>query len=291
MYSGKLSWLICGFGLDFKTKSVQNRILCFWRGRILQRKSIRDERLFSSRDISDHRNILDVSSGCGSSRHGNFSRFPIFPVRNANFVQIENQFSCRHLDMFVQKLDCSFEEDRWFLQTLLFSGDTFCVENLIRGAENKPIDPSRSGWNMKLIYAVIFTVSCESWCASFSVLSNLVENFLFMVLMKGHMAPADACAPILHHFWGNRMSPTVHWSKLEYCVAILWYHEQEHCAGIRIRFFQKSHLVESIYKRDFLLVLDLHAISDHWVIMKKIQNRIRLINSSVRLCVILNKKT
>jgi hypothetical protein len=49
-------------------------------------------------------------------RDHNLSRFAIFPIRNANFVQIENQFSCTLLAYLVQ-------EHSRYLQTLLFLKD------------------------------------------------------------------------------------------------------------------------------------------------------------------------
>jgi hypothetical protein len=40
-------------------------------------------------------------------------RFAIFPVRNAKFVEIKNQFSCSWLDVFIQILDCSMAKCLW----------------------------------------------------------------------------------------------------------------------------------------------------------------------------------
>jgi hypothetical protein len=68
----------------------------------------------------------------------------IFPVRNANFVWIEHQFSDTPLNVFFQILFCSLQERSGYLQTLLFLRHTFRFENLVRMAKNERIHPAAS---------------------------------------------------------------------------------------------------------------------------------------------------
>jgi hypothetical protein len=67
------------------------------RVRILRRQDIRGKRFSSSRDTSDHRNMFQLSRysvmgrpAAHRHRDHNPSRPAIFPVRNADFIQIEN---------------------------------------------------------------------------------------------------------------------------------------------------------------------------------------------------------
>jgi hypothetical protein len=62
----------------------------------------------------------------------NCLRLATFPVQDANFVQIENQFSQTGLDVFIQIMDCSLEERSGCLQTLLFFGTLFVLVILSR---------------------------------------------------------------------------------------------------------------------------------------------------------------
>jgi hypothetical protein len=70
-------------------------------------------------------------------RYDNFPRLAIFPVRDANFVQVEDEFSCTPLNMFIPILDCSVKEHSGYLQMLLFLRDTFRVDDVVGMAKNK----------------------------------------------------------------------------------------------------------------------------------------------------------
>jgi hypothetical protein len=50
----------------------------------------------------------------------NYSRFAIFSVRDANLIEIENQFGSTALYMFVQIPNCSLKEPFRHFETLLF---------------------------------------------------------------------------------------------------------------------------------------------------------------------------
>jgi hypothetical protein len=74
---------------------------------------------------------------------GGVARFAIFPVRNTNFVETENQFSRTSLDVFFKILDCSMGKRLWYFQTLLFVRDTFHTDDLVEGMNNKQIPQPR----------------------------------------------------------------------------------------------------------------------------------------------------
>jgi hypothetical protein len=62
---------------------------------------------------------------------GNFPRFAIFPVRDANIFEMENQFDFTALYMSVKIPNCSLEKRSWDLPTLLFLWGTCCLTGLI----------------------------------------------------------------------------------------------------------------------------------------------------------------
>jgi hypothetical protein len=71
-------------------------------------------------------------------------RLAIFPIRKANFIEIEHQFGYTPLDVFFQILDCPPQEHSGHLQTLLFLMGTFRFEDLVRIATNERIHPAAS---------------------------------------------------------------------------------------------------------------------------------------------------
>jgi hypothetical protein len=81
-----------------------------------------------------------------AERHAddNFSRFAIFPIQNIKFAEIENQFRCTPLNVFIQIPNCSVEEDSQDLHILLFFGDTFRSDDFLGAAKNKRMYPSPS---------------------------------------------------------------------------------------------------------------------------------------------------
>jgi hypothetical protein len=68
----------------------------------------------------------------------------IFPIRNANFLQIEYQFNHTPLNVSFQIVDCSLQEHSGYLQTLLFLRGTFRFEDLVRMAKNQRIHAAAS---------------------------------------------------------------------------------------------------------------------------------------------------
>jgi hypothetical protein len=126
-----------GFASDFMIKSVPNQTPCFLSCSRTEGESydvimqgVSDspaetqwitEIYFTFRDIPwciMSRLVAHVH------RYRNFSRLAIFPVRNANFVQTENQFGRTALNVFIEILHCSFEAHPRYVQTLLFLAGT-----------------------------------------------------------------------------------------------------------------------------------------------------------------------
>jgi hypothetical protein len=64
-------------------------------------------------------------------------RLVIFSVREANFLQIEDQFGHTALDMFIQILHCSVKKQSGYSQTLLFLRDTCGLDDFVGMAKNK----------------------------------------------------------------------------------------------------------------------------------------------------------
>jgi hypothetical protein len=85
-------------------------------------------------------------------RYDDVPRFTIFPIRNTNFVEIENQFSCTSLNVFFQILDYSVKEPLWCLQALLSLNDTFHVDDLIGVTKSKQIHPAPSDCSLELAH-------------------------------------------------------------------------------------------------------------------------------------------
>jgi hypothetical protein len=56
------------------------------------------------------------------------------------------------------------------------------------------------------------------------------------------VTPSHSRVPITHDFVDTRMPSPPSWSRLEYYVPLLRYHEDGRSAGLRIRFLEKSHL-------------------------------------------------
>jgi hypothetical protein len=110
--------------------------------------------------------------------------FAIFPVRNTNFVKIENQFSCTSPNVFIQTVDCSVEERSRCLQTLLFLRDAFRLDDLLGLTKNKQIDPPPINWNLELIGTVMLEFLFRDWRVPFGVLSNPVKNVLFAISIQ-----------------------------------------------------------------------------------------------------------
>jgi hypothetical protein len=77
-------------------------------------------------------------------RSENFPRLAIFPARDANSVQIEDQFSHTPLNMLIQILDCLVEVRSEYLQTLLFLRETFRLADFLGMAKDKRIHPAAS---------------------------------------------------------------------------------------------------------------------------------------------------
>jgi hypothetical protein len=44
-------------------------------------------------------------------RYDNLPRFAILPIRNANFIQVKDEFGDTPLDVFIQILYCSVEKN------------------------------------------------------------------------------------------------------------------------------------------------------------------------------------
>jgi hypothetical protein len=82
--------------------------------------------------------------------YDNSSRFVILSIRNAHFVEIENQPIVTPLDGFIQILDCSMEEGSRYLEMLLFLSDAFWLDDLCGVAKNKRLYPAPSDWSLKL---------------------------------------------------------------------------------------------------------------------------------------------
>jgi hypothetical protein len=68
----------------------------------------------------------------------------IFPIRNANLLQIEHQFTHTPLNAFFQILFCSLQNHSRYLQTLLFLMGTFRFEDMARMAKNERIHAAAS---------------------------------------------------------------------------------------------------------------------------------------------------
>jgi hypothetical protein len=68
--------------------------------------------------------------------HDQLSGFAIFPIRNTKCVEIENQFRCAFLDVFIQILDGSVEDRCGYLRALLFLGTLFIKNKRINLAAN-----------------------------------------------------------------------------------------------------------------------------------------------------------
>jgi hypothetical protein len=77
-------------------------------------------------------------------RDDNFPRLGIFPVRDATFIQNENQFSPTPLDVFIQILDSSVEQHSDYTQALLLFRDIFGLSDFVGKAKNKQIHPAGS---------------------------------------------------------------------------------------------------------------------------------------------------
>jgi hypothetical protein len=77
-------------------------------------------------------------------RDENFPRLAIFPVRDAKFVRIEDQFSHTPVDVLIQLLDCDVKEHFEYLETLLFLRDTFRLDDFVAMAKKKRIHTAAS---------------------------------------------------------------------------------------------------------------------------------------------------
>jgi hypothetical protein len=117
-------------------------------------------------------------------RHDNFSGVTIFPIRNASFLEIENQLGRTPLNVFIQTLDCSVEERSRYLQTLLLLRNTFHLDELLATEKNKQIDPVQSYWTLDLTLAVMFDLLFRNRCVTFGVLFSRVNNLAFTILIK-----------------------------------------------------------------------------------------------------------
>jgi hypothetical protein len=76
--------------------------------------------------------------------YDNFPRLAIFPVRDANFGQIERQSRHTSLAVFISILDCSVKKHLGYLQTLLLLRDIFLLDDFVEIAKNKRIRPAAS---------------------------------------------------------------------------------------------------------------------------------------------------
>jgi hypothetical protein len=70
-----------------------------------------------------------LTKHCGG--HHDCFRFAVFPILDANFVEIEHQFDYQALYVFVQILTYSLEKRSRYLRALLFLRATFCLDDLI----------------------------------------------------------------------------------------------------------------------------------------------------------------
>jgi hypothetical protein len=84
------------------------------------------------------------------SRDDNDLCLASFPVRNANFIQIEQQFNQKPLDVFISIMDCSLEEHSGYLQTLPFLRDSFRVDNWVGRTKNKRIHHAAREWKFQV---------------------------------------------------------------------------------------------------------------------------------------------
>jgi hypothetical protein len=74
----------------------------------------------------------------------NFLSFAVFPIRDANFVEIEYQFGYTSLYILEQILNHSLQKRSRYLQALLFLWPTCCLDYFIRIPKNEGIYPSSS---------------------------------------------------------------------------------------------------------------------------------------------------
>jgi hypothetical protein len=74
----------------------------------------------------------------------NFLRCAVFPIRDADFVEIKHQFGYTSLRVLVQILNYSFEKHSRYLRALFFLWSTCCVDYRIRIPKNEGIYPSSS---------------------------------------------------------------------------------------------------------------------------------------------------
>jgi hypothetical protein len=120
-------------------------------------------------------------------RDDNFLRFAVFPIRDANIVEIEHQFDSTALYVIVRILSSSLEKSSRYLQTLFFLRDTFFSEYCLRMSKNEGICRSSSRFDLELRRTIIRDFSSRDWCVLFCVLLNSVEDLVFTISVEGDM--------------------------------------------------------------------------------------------------------
>jgi hypothetical protein len=111
----------------------------------------------------------------------------VFPIRDANFVEIKHQFRHPALYRRVQILNYSLEKRSRYLRALPFLRVTCCFDNLSRMPKNEGICLSSSRFDLELRRTIIHDFSSRDWCILFCVLLNPVEDLLFTILVHGDM--------------------------------------------------------------------------------------------------------
>jgi hypothetical protein len=116
-----------------------------------------------------------------------FLHFVVFPIRDANFVEIEHQVGYTAMYGIVQILDCSLSKPSGYLRALLFLGGAFCLDNAVRMSKNQGIHLSSSKFHLKFSRTIIYDFCFRDWSVLSCVMSNSIADLLFAILVEGGM--------------------------------------------------------------------------------------------------------
>jgi hypothetical protein len=117
----------------------------------------------------------------------NLLRFEVFPIRDANFVEIEYQVGHTALYVIVQFLDCSLGKRSRYLQALLFLWGAFRLDDVFQMSKNEGIHSSPGKFDLGFSRAMIHDFCFRDWCVLFRILSNPIEDLWFPIFVEGGM--------------------------------------------------------------------------------------------------------
>jgi hypothetical protein len=120
-------------------------------------------------------------------RDDNFLRFAMFPIRDANFVELEHQLGHTARCVIVQVLDRSLEKRSRDLQALPWLCSAFRLDRVIQMSKNEGIHRSSGKSDLEFSRVMIHDFRFRDWCVLFRVLSSPIEDLLFPILLEGGM--------------------------------------------------------------------------------------------------------